>query len=68
MTQIGLDYDGGEILDPETGNVYNAKMSLNPDGSRLTVRGYLGLPIFGRRQTWLRVEVTQATTELSIPP
>jgi uncharacterized protein (DUF2147 family) len=43
-------------------------MSLNPDDSRLTVRGYLGLPIFGRSQTWLRVEVTQATTELSIPP
>jgi uncharacterized protein (DUF2147 family) len=56
MTQFGLDYGGGKILDPETGNMYNAKMSLSPDGSRLTVRGYLGLSIFGRSQTWIRAE------------
>jgi uncharacterized protein (DUF2147 family) len=56
MKQSGLDYDGGTILDPETGDVYRASMSLSPDGTRLTVRGYLGLAIFGRSQTWTRVE------------
>src|SRR6185295_4037534 len=44
------------FLNPETGKIYNAKMSLSPDGKRLTVRGFIGLSIFGRSQTWTRVE------------
>jgi uncharacterized protein (DUF2147 family) len=56
MKQSGMDYDGGTVLDPETGKIYSAKMSLSPDGKRLTVRGYVGLSIFGRSQTWTRVE------------
>lgn len=56
MKQSGLDYEGGTILDPETGKIYNASMSLDPSGTALTVRGYIGLPIFGRSQTWTRVE------------
>ena len=56
MKQSGLDYEGGTILDPETGELYKASMSLDPEGSQLTVRGYIGLPIFGRSQTWTRVQ------------
>jgi uncharacterized protein (DUF2147 family) len=56
MKQSGVDYIGGTILDPETGKIYNAKMSLSPDGKRLTVRGFIGLSLFGRSQTWTRVE------------
>jgi uncharacterized protein (DUF2147 family) len=56
MKQSGLDYDSGTILDPETGKVYSANMHLSTDGALLTVRGYLGLSIFGRSQTWVRVE------------
>ena len=56
MKQSDLDYEGGTILDPETGKLYKASMSLDPSGSRLTVRGYIGLPIFGRSQTWTRVQ------------
>jgi uncharacterized protein (DUF2147 family) len=56
MKQSGLDYAGGTILDPETGKLYKASMSLDPGGARLTVRGYIGLPIFGRSQTWTRVQ------------
>ena len=59
MKQSGLDYTGGTVLDPKTGKIYNAKMSLSPDGKRLTLRGYIGLSIFGRSQTWTRVRVTQ---------
>lgn len=56
MKQSGLDYEGGTILDPDTGKLYKASMSLDPGGSRLTVRGYVGLSIFGRSQTWTRVQ------------
>ncbi len=56
MKQSGLDYEDGTILDPETGKVYHATMHLSPDGTRLTVRGYIGLEIFGKSQTWTRVE------------
>ena len=56
MKQSGLDYDGGNILDPDTGKIYSANMHLSPDGTKLNVRGYLGLSIFGRSQTWTRVQ------------
>jgi uncharacterized protein (DUF2147 family) len=49
-------YSGGDILDPETGSVYRCLLRLEDDGKRLVVRGYLGLSLFGRSQTWQRAE------------
>ena len=48
------NWDGGQILDPENGKVYSAKMSLSEDGQKLNVRGYLGISLLGRTQTWIR--------------
>jgi uncharacterized protein (DUF2147 family) len=56
MTRHGAEFDGGDILDPETGSVYRCRFLLSADGAKLFVRGYLGLSIFGRTQTWIRVE------------
>jgi len=49
-------YDGGEILDPKDGKVYKSKLKLIEGGSKLDVRGYVGVPLFGKTQTWLRAE------------
>jgi uncharacterized protein (DUF2147 family) len=49
-------WEGGEILDPEDGKTYRARLALSPDGRRLDVRGYIGTPLLGRTQTWQRVE------------
>lgn len=56
MQQQGNEYTGGTILDPESGSVYNATMQLSDDGRHLTVRGYVGIPTFGRSQTWNRLK------------
>ena len=49
-------WDGGSILDPNNGKVYKVRMTPKDGGKVLEVRGYFGMPLLGRTQTWLRVE------------
>jgi uncharacterized protein (DUF2147 family) len=56
LKKDGDVYSGGEILDPDNGKVYRSKMTLIDGGKKLSVRGYIGMPMFGRSQVWLRQE------------
>lgn len=48
------EWTDGEIMDPNNGKTYSCKMKLIENGKKLEVRGFLGLSLFGRTQTWER--------------
>lgn len=48
-------WKGGHILDPNNGKEYKAKITLK-DENTLEVRGYIGISLIGRTQTWYREE------------
>jgi uncharacterized protein (DUF2147 family) len=54
LKKDGDGWDGGQILDPENGKVYKCKMHLEDGGQKLVVRGYIGVSLLGRSQTWIR--------------
>lgn len=56
LKKDGDEYNGGEILDPNNGKVYKSKAHLADGGKKLNVRGYIGMPMLGRSQTWVRQE------------
>lgn len=51
-----LNFDGGEVIDPDEGKVYRCQMRLSEDGKTLTVTGYIGISWFGQSEVWRRKE------------
>ena len=49
-------WEGGDILDPNNGKVYKLLLKPIDGGKKLEVRGFIGMALLGRTQTWLRVE------------
>ena len=49
-------WDSGSILDPNNGKVYKVRITPKDGGKVLDVRGYIGAPMLGRTQTWVRLE------------
>lgn len=55
LVKDGDEYADGTILDPNKGKVYKCTIEL--DGKdKLDVRGYVGISLLGRTQTWSRVK------------
>ncbi len=46
------EWGDGKILDPKTGKIYSVRITLT--GNKLLVRGYMGVSLLGRTQTWVR--------------
>ena len=54
LKRSGAAYSGGQILDPDNGKIYRCNVTLVEGGKKLDVRGYIGISLLGRTQTWLR--------------
>ncbi|MEP6484750.1 MAG: DUF2147 domain-containing protein [Rudaea sp.] len=50
----GDEWNGGEIFDPDGGTTYRCKIRVIDDGEKLDVRGFVGISLLGRTQTWVR--------------
>ncbi len=48
-------WEEGKIYDPENGKLYSCKMTLNSP-NQLGVRGYIGIAIIGRTDSWTRIK------------
>lgn len=48
-------WEDGEIYDPKEGKTYSCRMRLK--GNELEVRGYIGVPMFGRTVIWTRTSL-----------
>lgn len=56
MKEKGDVYEGGHILDPDNGEIYQCKIKLDSTGKLLEVRGFIGISLIGRSQIWVREE------------
>lgn len=50
------EWAGGSIYDPDSGKTYKCKMSLEEDKKTLNLRGYVGIPLFGRTSHWTKID------------
>jgi uncharacterized protein (DUF2147 family) len=51
----GDSWTGGWIYDPESGKSYHCHATLGKDGATLDLRGYIGISLLGRTETWTRL-------------
>lgn len=56
LKQDENEWNGGTVLDPEDGKTYQCKIEVVENGSKLKVRGFIGVSLLGRTQYWLRAE------------
>lgn len=50
------EWTGGKIYDPESGKTYSCKIWLENGGKLLKAKGYIGISLLGRTETFERVQ------------
>ena len=58
-----VKWSGGKILDPNNGKTYSCKAEVIENGQKLKLRGFIGVSLLGRTQTWIRE--TEAAAQAS---
>lgn len=48
------EWVNGKVYDPSSGKEYSSRISM-PDAHTLKLRGYIGISLFGKTDTWKRV-------------
>jgi uncharacterized protein (DUF2147 family) len=56
FARVGSQWSGGQVLDPESGKIYSASLTLEDGGKKLRLHGYFLIPLLGRTQHWQRDE------------
>lgn len=56
-TKTDGEWNDGKIYKADDGDVYNASVK-QIDDNRLRLRGYIGIPLFGKTQIWTRLPDT----------
>lgn len=54
LTKKGEEFTGGTIIDPQSGKEYKCSIKTNGK-TKLEVRGYVGISLIGRTQTWTKM-------------
>ncbi|WHT38175.1 MULTISPECIES: DUF2147 domain-containing protein [Myroides] len=54
LSKKGEEYTGGTIIDPQSGKEYKCSIKTNGK-TKLEVRGYVGISLIGRTQTWTKM-------------
>ena len=50
----GSAWEDGKIYDPKSGKTYDCILKVKDNNKVLEIRGYVGVPRFGRTATWTR--------------
>ncbi len=58
--ESAYEWGSATIYNPEDGKTYKCKATLSEDGKSLKVRGFIGISLLGRTQTWTRLRTPDA--------
>lgn len=47
------EYENGAVYNPESGKTYRCKLKVR--GDKMEMRGYIGISLLGRTETWTRI-------------